>query len=159
MNEQAPSGGTATSAFALLAAEDAGWDELHSLIDSLSPEQAEQPGYYPEGWSAKDLLAHIGAWLAEAGVVLERILVGTYRPEEIDVDAMNGQFLEAMRDLPLRTVLAQAWAARTRMLQAWRALPTLTRDAGFWISKSGAEHYAEHLPRLREWVAELRSSH
>ena len=85
--------------------------------------------------------------------------MGTYRPEEIDVDAMNEQFLEAMRDLPLRTVQAQAWAARTRMLQAWRALPALTPDAAFWISKSGAEHYAEHLPRLREWVAELRSNH
>ncbi len=159
MNEQAPSGGTATSASELLAAEDAGWEELHALLDSLSPDQAEQPGYYPEGWCAKDVLAHIGAWLAEAGVVLERILVGTYRPEEIDVDAMNEQFLEAMGDLPLRTVQAQAWAARTRMLQAWQALPALTPDAAFWISKSGAEHYAEHLPRLREWVAELRSSH
>jgi len=28
----------------------------------------------------------------------------------------------------------------------------------FWIRKSGAEHYAEHLPRLREWVEELRSA-
>jgi len=149
----------ATSASELLAAEDAGWEELHALFDSLSPEQAERPGYYPEGWSPKDLLAHIGAWLAEAGVVLERILVGTYRPEEIDVDAMNEQFLEAMGDLPLRTVQAQAWAARTRMLQAWQALPALSPDAAFWISKSGAEHYAEHLPRLREWVAELRSNH
>jgi Mycothiol maleylpyruvate isomerase N-terminal domain len=159
MNEQVPSGGTATSAFELLTAEDAGWEELHSLLDSLSAERAELPGYYPEGWSAKDLLAHVGAWLAEAGVVLERILVGTYRLEEIHVDAMNEQFLEAMRDLPLRTVRAQAWAARTRMLQAWRALPELTPDAAFWISKSGAEHYAEHLPRLRKWVAELRSNH
>jgi Mycothiol maleylpyruvate isomerase N-terminal domain len=149
----------ATSASELLSAEDAGWDELHAQLDSLSPEQAERPGYYPEGWSAKDVLAHIGAWLAEAGVVLERILVGSYRPEEIDVDAMNEQFLEAMGDLPLRTVQAQAWSARTRMLQAWRALPELTPEAAFWISKSGAEHYAEHLPRLREWVAELRSGH
>jgi hypothetical protein len=149
----------ATSASELLSAEDAGWDELHALLDSLSPEQAERPGYYPEGWSAKDVLAHIGAWLAEAGVVLERILVGSWRPEEIDVDAMNEQFLEAMGDLPLRTVQAQAWAARTRMLQAWRALPELIPDAAFWISKSGAEHYAEHLPRLREWAAELRSGH
>ena len=79
----------------LMAAEDAGWDELHALMDSLTPEQAERPGYYPEGWTAKDLLAHVGSWLAEAGVILERISVGTYRPEEIDVDSMNRQFLEA----------------------------------------------------------------
>lgn len=35
------------------AAEDTGWRDLHALIDALTPEQAERPGYYPEGWSAK----------------------------------------------------------------------------------------------------------
>src|SRR5438093_335898 len=49
----------------LMAAEDAGWGELHGLMDSLSSEEAERPGYYPEGWSAKDVLAHVGGWLGE----------------------------------------------------------------------------------------------
>ncbi len=141
----------------LMAAEDAGWGELHALMDSLSPEDAERPGYYPEGWSAKDVLAHVGSWLAETTVILERIRAGTYRPEEIDVDAMNDQFLEALKDVPLQTVRAQAWSARTRMLQAWGALGDLPDEARFWIRKAGAEHYDEHLPRLREWVEELRS--
>ncbi len=137
--------------------EDAGWAELHELTDSLSFDEAERPGYFKEGWSAKDLLAHIGSWLAEAGLILERIQVGTYRPEEIDVDAMNEQFREAMADVPLDIVKAQASAARTRMLQAWQALPEITPEAAFWVRKSGAEHYQQHLPRLREWVAELRA--
>ena len=141
----------------LLAEEDAGWNELHALMDALTPEEAERHGYYPEGWSAKDVLAHVGSWLAEAQVVLERIGVGTYRPEEIDIDSMNREFLEALKDIDLQTIRAQASAARTRMLQAWKALPVLTSDALFWIRKSGAEHYHEHLPRLREWVAELKS--
>jgi Mycothiol maleylpyruvate isomerase N-terminal domain len=149
--------GRTWSAAELMTAEDAGWGEVHALMDSLTPDQAERPGYYPEGWSAKDALAHIGSWLAEAGVLLQRIAMGTYRPEEVDVDAMNEQFLAAMKDIPLQTVRAQATAARARMLQAWEALPELTPDAAFWIHKSGAEHYAEHLPRLREWVAELRA--
>jgi hypothetical protein len=142
----------------LMAAEDAGWEELHALMDSLTPGQAERPGYFPEGWSAKDVLAHVGAWLAEAGVILERIRAGTYEPSEIDVDAMNEQFLEAMKDVPLQTVRAQAWSARSRMLQAWSALGDLPPEARFWIRKAGAEHYEEHLPRLREWVAELRGA-
>lgn len=145
-------------ASALMGAEDAGWDELHTLMESLTPEEAEQPGYYPEGWSAKDLLAHIGSWLAEAGVFLIRIRVGTYKLEEIDVDSMNRTFLEIMKDVPLQTVRAQASAARARMLLAWGELPELTPEAAFWIKKAGADHYAEHLPRLREWVAQLRSS-
>ncbi len=142
----------------LMAAEDAGWAELHGLLDGLTPGEAERPGYFPEGWSAKDLLGHVGSWLAEAGVVLERILVGTYRPEEIDVDAMNEQFVEVLKDVPFDTIRAMTSAARNRMLLAWRALPELTPEAVFWIRKSGAEHYAEHLPRLREWVEELRSA-
>jgi hypothetical protein len=142
----------------LMAAEDAGWDELHELMDTLTPEETEQPGYFPEGWAAKDLLAHIGSWLAEAGVFLLRIRVGTYRPEEIDVEAMNRTFLEIMKDVPLQTVRAQASAARARMLLAWGELPELTPEAAFWIRKAGAEHYAEHLPRLRGWVGQLRSS-
>jgi mycothiol maleylpyruvate isomerase-like protein len=142
----------------MMAAEDAGWDELHTLINTLSPEKAEQPGYFPEGWSAKDLLAHIGSWLAEAGVVLQRIRVGTFKPEEIDIDSMNRTFLETMKDVPLQTVRAQASAARARMLLAWGELPELTPEAEFWIRKAGAEHYTEHLPRLREWVGRLRSS-
>jgi hypothetical protein len=152
------SGGSLAATSELLAAENEGWTELHDLIDSLTPLQAELPGYYSEGWSVKDLLAHIGTWLAEAGVCLERIAAGTYRPEEIDVDAMNRAFLEAMKDLPFRTVHAQAWAARNRMLGAWRTLEEPTPDAAFWIRKSGPEHCDQHLPRLREWVTELNSS-
>jgi hypothetical protein len=142
----------------LLVAEDAGWGELHALMDSLTPDQALRPGYFAEGWSAKDVLAHIGCWLAEAGVILVRIRAGTYRSEEIDVDAMNEQFLEAMRDVPLGGVKAQALVARARMLQVWSELPQMTPDAAFWIRKAGAQHYAEHLPRLRAWASEVRST-
>jgi hypothetical protein len=150
--------GDAPSVRELVVAEDAGWNELHGLIESLTPEEVERPGYYPEGWSAKDLLAHVGSWLAEAGVVLDRIRAETYQPQEIDVDALNEAFLDAMRDVPLPEVRAQAAAARTRMLQELRGLDRVAPEAAFWIRKSGAEHYGEHLPRLREWVTELRSA-
>ena len=140
----------------LLKAEDAGWDELHALVGSLTAEEAGRPGYYVEGWSASDLLGHIGSWLAAAGAVLERIHAGTYRREEIDVDAWNARFLEAMKDVPFADVRSQASSARARMLQVWNDLAELTPDAAFWISKAGAQHYGEHLPRLREWVSELR---
>ena len=142
----------------LRKAEDDGWHELHALVDSLPPETVEQPGYFEEGWSAKDLLAHIGAWLAQAGVALEQIGSGTYRPNEIDVDALNGRYLEALRELPFDVVRAQADASRTRMLIASAGVlsPDGNGDAAFWIRKAGPDHYAEHLPRLREWVLELQ---
>ena len=138
-----------------MAEEDRAWTELHDLIDALPGERVSTPGYFPEGWSAKDLVAHIGSWLAEAGVMLERMRSGTYRADEIDVETMNRRFYESMRDVPFSTVRAQASAARTRMLGAWGAIDDGTQDADAWIRKAGPEHYAEHLPRLREWVAEL----
>ena len=140
----------------ILAAERSAWAELHGLIDSVSPSDADKPGYYAEGWSAKDALGHIGAWLAEAGIVLEQIYADSYRPDEIDIDAMNDAFLEAMKDEPYDRIRAQAMAARTRMLHALSALPSVTEDALRWVRKSGPEHYGEHLPRLREWVDELQ---
>jgi Mycothiol maleylpyruvate isomerase N-terminal domain len=141
----------------LLADEDRLWTELHELVDSMPHDKVDEPGYFIEGWSAKDLVAHVGSWLAEAGVVLERIRVGTYRPEEIDIDAMNGTFYRAMHDISFADVRAQGIAARNRMLRAWRSLPEASPEADRWIAKAGPDHYAEHLPRLREWVREVAS--
>jgi hypothetical protein len=139
----------------LRAEEDRLWTDLHDLIDLMPPDRVEEPGYFAEGWSAKDLVAHLGSWLAEAGVVLERLRFGTYRPEEIDIDAMNATFYDSMHDVAFPDVRAQAFAARNRMLRAWRSLPEGSTEADRWIRKAGPEHYAEHLPRLREWVGEL----
>jgi hypothetical protein len=92
-----------------------------------------------------------------AGAVLQQIREGTYRPEEIDIDMLNARFIKNLKDISFGTIKAQATTARARMLQAWSELPELTPEAAFWIRKAGAEHYQEHLTRLREWVAELRS--
>jgi hypothetical protein len=140
---------------ALMGKEDQDWRELHGLIDTLPADRVEEPGYFAEGWSAKDLIAHIGSWLAEAGVVLEQIRAGTYRSDEIDIDEMNARFYAALHDVPFPVVKAQAITARSQMLRAWARLPEDAEEAERWISKSGPEHYEEHLPRLREWVAEI----
>ena len=140
---------------ALLAEEARLWDELYHLVDTLPEARATEPGYFEEGWSAKDLVGHIGSWLAEGGICLERIHAGTYRDDEIDIDAMNARFYEAMRDVPLPTVKSQSAAARTRMLHAWGELEETPPEAVRWIAKAGPAHYAEHLPRLYEWVSQL----
>jgi len=143
---------------ALMEEEDRLWVELQDLVRSLPASKVATPGYFEEGWSAKDLVAHVGSWLAESGVVLERIRFGTYRPEEIDIDAMNKAFFDLMHDVAFRDVQAQTVAARSRMLTAWRSLPEPSSEADRWIGKSGPDHYAEHLPRLQEWVGELGTS-
>ena len=60
-----------------------------------------------------------------------------------------------MKDVAFVTVRAQASIARARMLRAWGSLAEDTTESQRWIRKAGPEHYAEHVPRLQEWVASL----
>src|SRR5437667_1279920 len=109
--------GVGTDIRALVEDEQRSWGEFQALLASLSPEQAERPGYFPEGWSAKDLLAHVAGWLAEAAQVLEQVRVGTFTGRDMNIEGMNAVFLEANRSQPLRVVHAEAYAAHTRLLQ------------------------------------------
>ena len=134
------------------------WREITDAVRHLTPEERLRPGYYRSpDWSVRDVAAHLGTWLAEADRHFQQMLAGTYdhRSENVDVDVLNAGLLEAMRDETWDTVWSQANAARTMVLGNWSALPDETPEATWWIEKSGPAHYAEHLPRLHEWVAEL----
>jgi chromatin segregation and condensation protein Rec8/ScpA/Scc1 (kleisin family) len=134
------------------------FEELHELIDRLSQEQRERPGYFRDDlWSVKDLVSHLGSWMAEAEIQLLRIEAGTYVEETLDIDAMNAEFLAALRDQSWLTCWNQCLAARAQMLSVWSRLHVQTEAADRWVRKSGADHLDEHLPRLGEWVAELRA--
>jgi hypothetical protein len=139
-----------------LEAEERGWYEVVELVHRLSPEERLRPGYYRDpDWSVRDVVGHLGTWLAEAAQQFEQMLAGTYAGHDIDVDALNATFLAAMQGQPWDVAWTQANAGRTRMRQAWAALPGPNDEAAWWIRKSAVEHYAQHVPHLREWVDEL----
>jgi hypothetical protein len=134
------------------------WTEIAGLCQSLGLSERLRPGYFREpDWTVKDLVAHLGTWMAEAQVQLLRIEAGTYVEEPLDVDGLNAQFLEALRDQDWSTVWVQAVSGRAQMLTVWGRLQERTDAADRWVRKSGAEHHGQHLPRLREWVTELRA--
>jgi hypothetical protein len=139
-----------------LPGEAESWQQLHALIDRITPETAEIPGYFEEGWTAKDAVAHLGTWMARGATMLRQIAFGTYREGEIDVDAENERYLTAMKDVPLETVHLQVASAHAELLRAWAALPEITPAATYWVRKAGPDHVAEHLPRLETWLAEVR---
>jgi hypothetical protein len=139
-----------------LEAERQGWYQLVDLVRSLTPEECLEPGYYRDpDWTVRDVVAHLGTWLAEGEIQLERISAGTYEGHDIDVEELNAAFLAAMQDQPWDVAWVQANAARTRMIQEWALLHRPTDEAAWWIRKSGGDHYNEHLERLGEWVAQL----
>jgi len=139
-----------------IESERRGWYEVVDLVRSLTPEECLVPGYQRDpDWTVRDVVAHLGTWLAEAQVQFERMSAGTYDGHDIDIDALNAALLEAMTGQPWEVAWVQANAGRTRMVEEWSVLEQQTEEAAWWIRKSGGDHYAEHLGRLREWVAEL----
>jgi hypothetical protein len=126
------------------------------LVRSLTPEECLEAGYYrAPDWTVRDLVGHIGTWLAEAEVQFQRMGAGTYSGHDVDIDALNAAFLEAMAGQPWDVAWLQANAGRSRMIDEWYTLRDRTDEAAWWIRKAGSDHYDEHLGRLREWVEEL----
>ena len=137
-------------------AERLGWYEIAALVRSLTRDECLEPGYYRDpDWSVRDVVGHVGTWLAEAQSQLQRISAGTYEGHDIDIDALNARFLEALADQPWEVAWLQATAGRSRMIEEWYRLREPNDEAAWWIRKAGGDHYDEHVPRLREWVAEL----
>ena len=137
----------------LVEREDAAWAELHEALDAFGPKQLESPTLNEEGWSPKDVMFHIGAWLAEAGLQLERMGEGTFVEPELDTDELNARWLEVSKGVDVETAKAELMSSRTRLLQALEELPEITPQAQEWFEESGDVHYLEHLPELRAALA------
>lgn len=136
--------------------EYARWSEIRALIHVLAPDERLAPGYFRDpDWSVKDLVAHLGTWLGEAATQLTNIAARSYVPHDVDVDARNADMLAATKQESWETLWTHATTARAYMLQHWFALNGPSEAANWWVRKAGAEHYGEHLPPLRAWVAEL----
>jgi hypothetical protein len=150
-----------TALLAEVELEAAGWAEIVDLVDRLTPPERLMPGYFADPpWSVKDLVGHLGAWHAEAREQLLDLAARSYLPHDIAVERRNERFLRRLRGQPWEVVWREAISARVWMLEAWSELREPDDIAAEWIRKAGAEHYAEHLPRLRAWVdevSELRS--
>lgn len=132
------------------------WAEIMALVELLTPDERSAPGYFMDpDWSVKDLAAHLGWWHAEARSELLKIATRMYEPHDFDIDRRNAETLAARRTEPWDLVWAQATSARVWMLEAWFGLGGRSNEANQWVRKAGAEHYGEHLDRLRAWAAEL----
>ena len=147
---------TESEVAAELEVEEARWTQILELVGQLTPQERLVPGYFRDpDWTVKDLLAHLGWWHAEARTELLKIASRTYEAHDFDVERRNAEVLAAHRDDPWEQVLARATAARAWMLEALHGLGGRSNAANQWVRKAGAEHYGEHVDRLRAWTAEL----
>jgi hypothetical protein len=114
-----------------------------------------------DGWSVKDVLAHISAWERTATSWLDVIARGETpeRPEVRDVDATNARFYAASTDAPLAAVLDESRASHAEIVAATERLSDAQlndkQPLGFklWrmIDGNSAEHYREHTRQIAAW--------
>ena len=117
--------------------ERARWKAITAFVELLSDDERSAPGYYDDpAWSVKDLVAHLGAWMAEARVQLLDIAARSYVPHEVDVDARNAATLAGANAEPWDQVWARTTGARAWMLEAWFGLRGPDEAANQWVRTS-----------------------
>jgi hypothetical protein len=129
------------------------------------------PGRLDNGWSVKDLLAHLAFWERRAGELLNILLRGEVPAPipDYDVDAINKQAYDESLARPLAEVRQQEQAAYRDLLAMVEAAPdaalfdpkhfawTENRPFYGWIADNTYGHYEEHSPALDSFVAARRA--
>jgi len=138
----------------LLADEEEGWERLCARFASIPDERFAEPTLTSDGWSPKDAMFHVGAWLDDCADVLEQIRQGTFRPEEADedIEGTNRAWFERSREMDADEVRAAFSEGRRRALASFTTLPDVTPDAWEWFEESGPLHYAKHVKDLEAWL-------
>lgn len=127
----------------LLALERDAFALWSAAIEDLRPEARRD-----DGWTLRDVVAHLAAWQRMAANRLEKLAIGE-KVEPPDIDAFNAQVHAAAAGQSWAHVLAEASAARAAFREAVEQLPheALAAHDGlgaFIVDANGAAHYREH---------------
>jgi hypothetical protein len=147
--------------------------ERKKLEDCLAQIPAEDkiiPGV-ENGWSVKDIMAHISAWEGNmcrwveqitAGVTPDRPLPGEPWP---DLDLLNQQIYDQNKRKPLATVEAEFISSYQDTLRLVSSLPeedlinpqrhdwTRNDPLYFLVGGNTFWHYEEHLVSINNWIS------
>jgi uncharacterized protein (TIGR03083 family) len=138
---------------------------LDACLADVPPERMTAPGV-ADGWSVRDVLAHIAWWerwlvrvlRGERGALAELAQMRRDDGQQV-VDRLNAATYDANRDRPLPEILADA---RPAYDEALRATASQTEDAFARYRRVVAantwEHYDEHAEHIRDWLARERGA-
>ena len=142
----------------------AGRSRWESALTQLSPDQMTAPALF-DGWSVKDLVAHIGTWERTAAAVFAALLsgqtpgfeIGETAGDEFNLDEFNARSFAEHHDQSLDEVMAGEQAA----YQSFLSLVEGASEADLfdpnrfvwmqgdpfaeWVGANTFEHYDEHL--------------
>jgi hypothetical protein len=142
---------------------------LEEILAPLDKTQMTTKGVI-DGWSIKDMLAHIASWhhrlltwLDAARRNEEPTISGPDSVEEMD--ALNAQFYQENKSRPLDEVLTDFRTTHQQIMviiQAMREEDLISPQRFAWtegnplwqlIAGDTYEHYQEHRKQIQEWLA------
>jgi hypothetical protein len=143
-------------------------DEIEQVIAEADEGRGVQAGNV-DGWTFKDIIAHLTSWRLTTAARLEAGLRGEEPAmpwpapldEEDDLDEINRWFYETNRDKPLAEIANESRETFERVERAIAALPErdLLEPGRFpWLGgyalgpavvEGTLDHYHEHEPELR----------
>lgn len=134
------------------------WTAFKESYAGLTDEQLLKPGV-TEGWSVKDILAHVTSWEDETLKHLPTILQGTRPPRYSalygGIDAYNMLMTEKKRGLSLSDVMEQLDETHLRLIEYVQSAPEdqLASDTRFRrrLRLDTYSHYPIHAQAIREW--------
>jgi hypothetical protein len=113
----------------------------------------------PNGWSVKDVLAHLAAWEWRCASLLEASH-DTDGPLQADPDvaALNQEIYEERKEWSWEEVEYDFRNAHQTLVKAIHRLPAdrlKSKAIRETIAGETWEHYAEHLPDLQRWHRQI----
>jgi hypothetical protein len=154
-----------------------GYAELDGIIAPLNEAQLNGAGVNGD-WSIKDTIAHIAAW-QQSALARMRSAVQHETPaahtlqDESDIggiDARNARFYEENKDRSPADILADFRSSYHGIVAL---IPTMNdsdlfeeqqfawmKGSALWelIAGDTYEHYDEHLPSIRDWLARAKTA-
>ncbi len=142
----------------------------YEALDALSDEQLDRPVDAAHGWSGRDLMGHLLAWLEVSLQAAKELAVGEESPElarmdrewEAKGDALNDEFLAQWRAMPLDEV-RRRFRSEPGELRGYLTVVPETR----WVKHpthlesfvgETLEHYDDHRADLEAILAAARSA-
>lgn len=145
----------------LLQRIDTAWEAFQESYAGLSDVELTEPGVV-EGWSVKDILAHVTTWEEEALKYLPLVIAGGRPPRYVTyggIDAFNAMMTERKRGLSLDEVRTQMDATHRRLLAYLETVPEAEyrRETRFRhrLRLDTYSHYPLHTEAIREWRERL----
>src|SRR5262245_21849748 len=137
---------------------------IEAALASLDDAALLEPAPGLEGWTRKDVLAHMEWWNDHSARVVEGLTAGREpypREGPFDVDALNASIVEESRERTASDVRAGEAASFARLLERveaasddelfdvgryeWLGADEALRET---VEADSSEHYPEHLPHL-----------